>query len=177
MEGEANNDIVARESQEESKFSGVVDESLLMVNNRSTHLEYSLAKAFDENAAWKEKPKRDRFIFLDEINAINAKELVTVLQNQKQKEKLDKAISEKTALEELYRNTLEQLNTTQTSLKQAKEVISQQERTFQELRRSKEQSDAKREALEFFFFIVAIMLFVGIFYHKQVTTIITSDLG
>lgn len=160
------------------------DESLLIVSNRTTHLEDSLAKALDENAslkASKEKAEGDYFKLQDIIIGLEAKESDMVFQNQKQKKMLDKAISEKTALEESYRNTLEQLETTQTSLKLANrktsealqqlydernqnvqessqkfeeehthllEVISQKERTIQELLISTEQSNANSAALE-----------------------------
>ena len=100
------------------------DDSLLIVNNRTTHLEDSLAKAYDENTtlkASKEKLEADFFKLQDMVLNLEAKKTDLVSQNDKQKKMLEKAISEKTDFEEKYKETLELFKTSQTALKFANE--------------------------------------------------------
>jgi chromosome segregation ATPase len=98
------------------------DDTLLIVNNRTTHLENSLAKAFDENAALKaskEKTEADVLKFQDMILSLEANKADLASENGKQKKMLERAISEKTDFEEKYKEAAEQLKCTQTALKLA----------------------------------------------------------
>lgn len=104
------------------------DESLLIVNNRTTLLEDSLAKTYGENAelkASKEKIEADCLKLQDMILKLEAKKADVDSRNEKQKKMLEKAMLEKTDFEESYKETLQQLNTSQTALKLANEKTSE----------------------------------------------------
>ena len=109
------------ECSEEEDESG---ETLLIVKNHTTLLKDSLAKAYDENAklkATKEKVEGDCFKFQDMILQLEARNTDLVSQNEKQKRLLEKVNSEKTVFEESFKESVEQLKSSQNALKLANE--------------------------------------------------------
>ena len=127
------------------------DDSLLIVNNRTTHLENSLANALDENVALKvskEKVEADVLKFQDMILRLEAKKTDLVAENGKQKKMLEKAISEKTDFEEKYKETLEQLKTSQTVLKLANEKTAEIQQQLDNERAQHVQKTSEQQKFE-----------------------------
>ena len=127
------------------------DDGLLVVNNRTTLLENSLAKAYDENAALKdskEKVESDCLKFQDMVLVLEAKKTELVSVNEKQKKMLDKATSEKTEFEELYKETFEQLKSSQTGLKLANEKTAEVQQQLESERAKHLKNSSEQEKFE-----------------------------
>lgn len=113
------------------------DESLLIVKNRTTVLEDALVKAHDENINLKslnEKLDADILKFQDMILKLEAKKEEFGTENQKLSKLLDKALSEKTNLHEMYNECQEKLKKCESALALAKDEKAEMQFMFNELK-------------------------------------------
>ncbi|XP_028410444.1 tax1-binding protein 1 homolog B-like [Dendronephthya gigantea] len=136
------------ECSEEEDESG---ETLLIVKNRTTLLEDSLAKAYDENSrlkASKEKFEDDCLKFQDMILQLEARKSDLVSQNEKQKKLLEKVNSEKTFFEESFKETVEQLKSSQSALKLANEKTEEVQKQLDHERLCHVQTTSEQQKFE-----------------------------
>ena len=127
------------------------DESLLVVNNRTTILEDSLSKAREENAtlkASKETVEANCLRFQDMILILEGEKNELVSLNEKQKAMLEKAISEKTEVQESLKDSVEKLTTAQIALKVANDKTTEVQQQLDNERFQHDQTTSEQQKFE-----------------------------
>lgn len=126
-------------------------ESLLIVNNRTTILEDSLSKAYDENTtlkASKETVEANCLKFQDMILNLEAEKNELVSQDEKHKAMLKKAISEKIEIKESFKDSVEKLNTAQIALKLANDKTAEVQQQLDNERLQHHQTSSEQQGLK-----------------------------
>ena len=127
------------------------DEGLLVVNNRTTILEDSLSKAYDENAtlkASKETAEANCLKFQDMILCLEAEKADLVSQNEKQKTMLEKANYEKTEVDESYKASVEKLKASEIALKVATDKTAEVQQQLDNERLQHDQTSSEQQKFE-----------------------------